>query len=662
MKFNLYPLLRMRVATAGCVAAMSASAAFADTAPRVLLHEIFQDHAVLQRDQTIRVWGESSAGDRIKVSIGAHTAPARADATGHWQAQLPPMHAGGPYTLSVSAQSGATQTIGDILVGDVYLCSGQSNMELPVAQTLNHAAEIAASANDRIRLLTVAHANTPAPLAHFSAPVAWTVAGPGTIGDFSAVCYYFARELQKSVPVPIGLIHASWGGSRIEPWISEQGLRQLGGFDPALALLRLYARDAKAGNDRLGESWEQWWHSLATSTPWKEAGGDWREVPLPMRDWKTWGVPALERHDGMVWFRRNVTLTATQASSAATLMLGGIDKVDETWVNGKPVGNSFGYGTERPYELPPGTLHAGDNGIVVNVSSGCCAAGMYGPPEHMGLRLADGNTISLAGQWRYQFVPENMGFPPRAPWQSVGGLTSIYNAMIAPLGAYGLRGILWYQGESNTEDAAQYQALLQALMRDWRRQFAADLPYLVVELPNFGAITAGPTASGWANLREAQRRAVLNDAHAALAVTIDVGDPHQLHPPDKQSVGTRLARAARHLIYGDSVSPSGPVPRAAMHEGAGVVVKFEGVEDGLVAYSSNRPTAFELCAIDQSSCRFVDAALQRDRVVLDASSIAKPTRVRFCWGDAPICNLHDGSGLPAGPFEIDIQSLTALPR
>ncbi|HSZ08802.1 MAG TPA: sialate O-acetylesterase [Steroidobacteraceae bacterium] len=630
-------------------------AGFADPSPPPLLHEIFQDHAVLQRDQPLRVWGQSTAGERISVSIDAKTVEARADAAGHWRALLPAMRAGGPYSLAVRTQSGATQTISDILVGDVFLCSGQSNMEMPVANTLNHASEAARSTNDRIRVLTVAHATSPEPLGHFQAAIAWAAAGPETIGDFSAACYYFARELQKSVPVPLGLIHSSWGGSRIEPWISEQGLRRVGGFGPALDLLHVYARDPKAGNDRLGEIWEQWWHEHASSTPWTESGADWREVPLPMRDWKTWGVPELANHDGMLWFRRDVALTAAQAAGAATLMLGGIDKVDETWVNGKPIGNSFGYGTERPYELPAGTLRAGDNAIVVNVSSGCCAAGMYGPPDHMALRLRTGEALPLGGQWRYQFVPEAMGFPPRAPWQSVGGVTSIYNAMVAPLGAYGLRGVLWYQGESNTEDAARYQALLSALMGDWRRQFTADLPYLVVELPNFGATPAAPGASDWANLREAQRRAVLSDAHAALAVTIDLGDARQLHPPDKQSVGARLARAARHLIYRESVTASGPVPRIAMREGRGVVVIFDGVEGSLVAYSANRPTAFELCAAEQSSCRFVDAALESDRVLLDAAGVRNPTRVRFCWGDAPICNLYDRSGLPAGPFEIGIQ-------
>jgi sialate O-acetylesterase len=658
MKNNPRRVFRLHFLGAAClliILIITPLASFADPSPRPLLHEIFQDHAVLQRDQPIKVWGESSAGDRVSVSIDAKTVEARADASGHWHALFPPMRAGGPYALTVHTQSGASQSISDVLVGDVFLCSGQSNMELPVARTLDYAGEIARSANDRIRVLTVAHATSPKPLAHFQAPVAWAAAGPESIGNFSAACYYFARELQKSVPVPIGLIHSSWGGSRIEPWISEQALHKVGGFDSALDLLNVFARDPEAGNDRLGEIWERWWHAHASSTPWTESGADWREVPSPMRDWKTWDIPELAKHDGMVWFRRNVTLTAAQAAGAATLMLGGIDKVDETWVNGKPIGNSFGYGTERPYELPAGALQAGDNTIVVNVSSSCCAAGMYGPPDHMMLRLGAGVVVPLGGQWRYQFVPESMGFPPRAPWESVGGISSIYNAMIAPLGSYGLRGVLWYQGESNAGEAAQYQALLAALMGDWRRQFTSGLPYLIVELPNFGTPPAAPTASDWANLREAQRRTALNDAHAALAVTIDVGDARELHPPDKQSVGVRLARAARHLLYGESVTASGPVPRTAMRDGAHVVVSFASVEGALVAYSSNRPIAFELCAGEQSSCRFVDAALESDRAVLDAGGVSNPVRVRYCWGDAPICNLYDQSGLPAGPFEIAIQ-------
>jgi sialate O-acetylesterase len=214
--------------------------------------------------------------------------------------------------------------------------------------------------------------------------------------------------------------------------------------------------------------------------------------------------------------------------------------------------------------------------------------------------------------------------------------------------------VLWYQGESNTGDAGHYQALLAGLMADWRARFAAPLPFLIVELPNFGAPVTAPAASDWASLREAQRRAVAADGQAALAVTIDVGDAHELHPPNKQEVGRRLARAARHLIYAEPITASGPVALAARREKSRVVVSFGDVDGALVAYSAQRPIGFELCGADQSSCRFVDADIQSNRILLDPTGIADPARVRFCWGDAPLCNLYDRSGLPAGPFEIAV--------
>ena len=625
--------------------------------PHLLLHEMFQQHAVLQRDRPIPVWGEAQPGDQLAISIDVATVHVRADALGHWRAELPAKPAGGPYTLEVRTQSGASQSISDVLVGDVWLCSGQSNMEFPVSRSLNAAREISAAANDSIRLLTVAHSSSPVPLKHFQAPVAWAAADPGTIRDFSAACYYFARELQKSISVPFGLIHASWGGSRIEPWISEAGLHKVGGFDLRLDLLNLYARDPIAANLRLGDMWESWWraHAPAGSAPWTAEGEDWRDAPEPMRDWKTWGVPELAKHDGMVWFRRTIGLTPQQAAGGATLTLGAIDEIDETWVNGRPIGNSFGYGTERTYQLPAGVLRAGQNSIVVNVLSTWGAAGMYGPTDHMALRFGDGSSVGLGGQWRYQFVPESMGYPPRAPWEAVGGLTSLYNAMISPLVPFGVKGALWYQGESNAAEADHYQGLLKALMSDWRRGFDAGLPFLIVELPNFGAPPTAPAASAWADLREAQRRAVASDSHAALAVTIDLGDARELHPPDKQAVGQRLARAARRLVYGESISASGPIPHSATHENDRVAVSFDDVEGGLLAYSSERPIGFELCGPETGSCRFVDAVIQSGRIVLEAANAASATRVRFCWGDAPVCNLYDQSGLPAGPFEMAIQ-------
>jgi sialate O-acetylesterase len=651
------------IAAAGILWAVgSGYVARATVPPAALFANVFQDHAVLQREQPISVWGDAPPGDQISVSLGSHVTGARADATGRWRATLPAMSAGGPYMLSARAHSGINQSISDVLIGDVWLCSGQSNMELPVSRSFNAAREISGSSNDLIRLLTVQRASSALPLTHFSQPVAWQPAAPTAISDFSAACYYFARELQKSVAVPMGLIHSSFGGSSIQPWISDEGLRSLEGYAPRLDLLRFYARDPVAGNKALGELWESWWraHAPADSEPWKiesNSATDWRSVPEPTRDWKSWGVAELSKHDGMVWFRRKINLSPAQAAASAELSLGAIREVDETWVNGQAIGNSTGWGTQRTYHLPAGVLQAGENTIVVNVLSTWDAGGMYGPLDHMALHCADGSVVALGGQWRYQFVPERMGYPPRAPWESTGGLGTLFNAMIAPLVPYAMRGVLWYQGESNSGEADHYQALLTALMADWRKQFGLQLPFLVVELPNFGTSPAAPVDSAWASLREAQRRAVAADRRAALAVTIDVGERDELHPPNKQAVGVRLARAARHLIYGEALSASGPIPSSASLENGHIVVGFIDVDGKLIAYSAQDPFGFELCGVAQSSCSFVSASLRTNQVVLDASAVESPTRVRFCWGGAPICNLYDQSGLPAGPFELAIKKL-----
>jgi len=643
-------------------APLATAAQTAEEPGRPLLHELFQDHAVLQRERPISIWGEAEPGEHVSVTLGEATAHAEADADGRWSAVLPAMDAGGPFDLEAVTDSGARQAASDILVGDVWLCSGQSNMELQVRRARNAAGEIAGAANDRIRLLSVAHDGSPAPRAHFITPVTWSAASPETVPDFSAACYFFARELQRDVDVPMGLISSSWGGSRIEPWIDAAQLRALGGFDEDLDLLTLYARDPAAGNQRMGGVWQDWWRAnvldAADAEPWSmdAAVAGWPAAPEPMRDWKTWGVPELADHNGMVWYRTSVTLTAEQAAQAATLSLGGIDEIDQTWVNGQPIGNTFGWGTARNYALPSGVLREGENVVVVNVVNTWAAGGMYGPSESMALHLGDGASVSLAGDWTYDIAPLEMGLPPRAPWETIGGLTNLHNAMIAPLSSYGLQGVLWYQGESNTGDGDAYEGLVTALMASWRAAFGEDVAVLVVQLPNFGDRPSTPGASGWAEVREAQRRAVARDANAGLVVTIDIGNAVELHPTNKQDVGVRLARAARHVVYGEPIASSGPAVQTARRTADGAIaVAFGDVEGALVTLSSDAAIGFELCGAEQVSCRFVIGAVEGDHVRLAPADGSDATRVRFCWGGAPLCNLYDGSGLPAGPFELVIE-------
>lgn len=623
-----------------------------------LLDPMFQDHAVLQRDRPVPVWGTAAPNAQVTVVMNGQTVRASADASGHWRAELPAAHAGGPYTLTASLSSGASQTASDVLVGDVWLCSGQSNMELPVSRSLYADDEIRRASNDRIRLLTVGKANNPAPLDAFASPVRWQAVSPTTIPSFSAACYYFARELQKTVNVPMGLIHSSWGGSNIEAWISANGLKRMGGFENETELLALYSRDRPAAIQRMGETWQAWWQTHAPAPqdePWQPTSTQgWSDVP-GLRDWKTWGVESLAHHDGMVWFRTTVTLTAAQAAQAATVSLGAIDEVDQTWINGRPIGNSFGWAAPRTYDVPAGTLKPGTNLLVVNVLSTWDKGGMYGPAESMALHFTDGTSVAIGTGWQYRQVPKSVGLPPRGPWHSIGGFTTLYNGMIAPLGSYALRGALWYQGETNADNPGPYEKLLTGLMADWRSTFGADLPFLIVQLPNFGPAPTAPVDSGWASLRDAQRRAVARDAHAGLVVTIDIGDRNELHPPNKQEIGRRLARAARHVVYGEAIAPSGPAVVSAARTGSQIVVTFGGIDGTLVTYSSNQAIAFEVCGADQASCRFVPATIDGARALIDDPA-GTATRVRYCWGDGPECNLYDTSGLPAGPFEVAISA------
>ena len=636
--------------------AASAQAEAADGQEPALLHAMFSDHAVLQRERPIHVYGTAAPGETVQVQFAGRRTRAVADDAGRWEARLPARRAGGPYELVASA-GGRTQRVQDVLVGDVWLCSGQSNMELQVWRALDARAEIAGAGNDRIRLLTVPQVADVTPAATFSQPVDWQPVNPESVREFSAACYFFARELQKQVDVPMGLIDASWGGSRIQAWTSGEALRTLGDYDTELDVLARYADDAVEAVGAWGSLWQDWWAGRpgveAGDRPWEANVSirQWREAPKQLGAWERWGVPELAEFNGMVWYRTTVELDAAQAAQGATLLLGPADEIDMTWVNGRGVGSTYGAGSGREYALPPGLLREGSNTIVVNVLDTYRDGGLAGPAFAHSLRLADGSSVPLDGGWRYRVVPPELGTPPRAPWQSAAGLSTLYNGMIAPIGSYGLRGALWYQGESNTFEHARYADLLRALRSDWRARFDPELPLLVAQLANFGAAPTEPVESDWAGLREAQRAVAAEDRNSGLAVAIDIGDRYDIHPSNKQELGRRLARAARHVVYGEALPPSGPVPASVSRKGDAVVVEFGDVSEGLVAYGANGPIGFELCGDEPGTCRYAQASIWSNRVTLQAPAAHAATRVRYCWADSPVCTLFDGAGLPAGPFE-----------
>ena len=639
-------------------AALSGLLAMPALASEPLLNPLFQDHAVLQRDAPVRVWGNAAPGTKITVTVSDKSAEGRADGSGRWSAVLPAMPAGGPYALMAESDGGQRQTVSDILLGDVYLCSGQSNMVLAVGATVDSGAEIQISANDKIRLMTVANVTNTTPLASVTSPIKWEAAGPATVPGFSAACYYFGRELQKAVHVPLGLIQSAWNGANITSFMSTAAIRSAGGQDDRLDALALYANDPAAGMKRWGEIVEAWWRRHLGSEPWRDSalGANWPVAPQSLGYWSEWGVPELAHFSGNMWYRTTVTLTAEQAAQDAQLSLGGMNSEDQAWVDGRFVGATFGYSAPRSYALPAGSLHAGPNDILVNVNCGWRGCGMIGPAASQMLRLKDGSTIPISEPWRYQPVPGSVGDPPHVPWGATAGLAMAYNAMIAPLAPYGLRGVVWYQGESNSGDPDAYRGLLKAWMADWRGLFGAHLPFLIVQLPDWGLPPFAPQESNWARLRESQRAVVAGDPNTALTVTIDIGDHMGLHPANKQEVGRRLSLAARRLIYGENGVTTGPVPVRATRSPGAVSVEFAGFDQKLAAVNAAQPIGFELCA--GAACRFVPATIRGNSVQLMVPQELNPTHVRYCWADGPVCTLYDAARMPAVPFDLALRPIS----
>ncbi len=624
------------------------------------LVRIFSDHAVLQRDQPIAVWGSAGSGSTVAVTLGARTVNGSADAHGKWKIALPPQGAGGPYTLTVSSD-GKTVSRADILVGDVYLCSGQSNMEFAVRASTNAMGATYGGRNDRIRYLNVQKNSAATPQDELKGPVEWTPMTPETVGDASAVCYYMARSLQASYKIPVGFVNASWGGTTIQGWIGAESLRPLGNYRDGVYAVAQYGADPAAGMRAEDARNEAWWRAhdpaAVAQRAWIAPDFDdsaWPSV-TPTGSWKDSGLAGMKDFDGVAWYRTSVTLTQAQARAANMVRLGPVDTYDTTWVNGVRVGGASVPWVWRAYSVPEGVFRPGRNVIAMRVLSGGQGGGLSGQPADRNIGTADGQVITLTGAWKVQrgSALKGLSVPP-APWDVPTSLTTLYNGMIAPLVGYKFKLAAWYQGESNADAAQEYRTLLPTLMRDWRQRFGQPaLPFLIVQLPSFGATARTPGQSGWAELRDAQANTVARDAHAALVVTLDVGDRFDTHPTQKTVVGERLARAARVVAYGETTAPGGPYALSARRDGKDIVIAFRDTGGGLATYSSDRAIGFEVCV--GTACRYADARVAGNTVVLSGTGMVDVVRVRYAWADSPIVNLFSGDDQPAAPFQLDVR-------
>jgi sialate O-acetylesterase len=615
------------------------------------LASVFSDHAVLQRDQPIRVWGRTAPNAAVAVDLSGQGVTVSADADGRWSTVLPARPAGGP-TLTLTVQAGdQTQTVSNLAMGDVWLCSGQSNMEYPLRQALNGDGETASAGDPDIRLLQTGKISSPAPRDSLPTGVVWKVSTPQTAASFSAACFFMGRELRRTTGVPIGLIDATWGGSVIQDWISREGLTALKTYDEGLSVLSDYARDPALGVARWSQSLGRW---AAAKTP---AGKGWEKPDLDDRAWKTlptegfWeqAAPDLAGFDGTVWLRLEVTLTKAQATQGATLALGPVDDIDTTFLNGREIGSTQGWDTPRTYRLAPGALKAGRNVLALRVIDMGGGGGPWGKAALKGLTLDDGSVVPLPGAWRYKIAAplSETALPPSAPWLGASGLTTLRNGMIAPLAPFGVKGFAWYQGEANVTEAAEYARLMPALIADWRAAFGGgNQPFLLTQLAAFGPEVDRPVNSAWAALRDVQRQVAAADPMVGMASAVDVGSPYDIHPADKLRVGQRLALLARKLAYGEAVAASGPAPLSARRDGETVVVTLD---QPAVVHAGNRPIGFELC--DAAACRFVDATVEGASVRLAVPAGMVATKVRYAWADSPIINLFGANRLPATPFE-----------
>jgi len=608
----------------------------------------FGDHAVIQRGKPILLSGSAAPGERLTVALDGTQKSAKAGASGRWQVEFPARAAGENLSIKVTSASG-TASAGDIAIGDVWLCSGQSNMEYPLRRALNSDGEVANATDSGLRLFKVPQQLAQTPQRGFAKPPSWQRTSPDSAKDFSAACYFMTHELRGTEKVPIGAIDDTWGGTPIRQWVNEAAARA-GGETALVDMVEAYRTNPALANKQLAQRWQDWWRAHTGDAPGKEPWNasdrlSWKTVPS-ISHWDDWG-DFWKNFDGGVWFRKRVTLTPAQAGQDATLSIGVVDDLDQTFVNGVAVGGTNDWSAERNYALPKGVLHAGDNEVLVYVQDNWGPGGLTGPANKMKLSFGS-SSVPLAEGWQYSIIDKLVGNAPTAPWQGTSGVSQIYNAMVAPLGPLGLKGVAWYQGEADVGNPG-YDRRLAAWMGNWRKQFRdPNLPFLIVGLAGFGKPISGPAESGWAALINEQRIAVQRDPRTALVSAIDLGEPNDIHPANKQDVGKRLALAARTLVY--SGGTIGPLPISAVRAGNGIVVKFT---KPLQVLNSGRPATFELCGTAASTCRYVDARVNGDTVELgsDGQSV---TRVRYAWADYPVINLYDQDLLPVPVFELPV--------
>ncbi len=614
--------------------------AFAD----VTLPQIFSSNMVLQRDKPLKIWGWADKGEKISVSFNGQNIKTKANKDGSWQLMLKPMSYGGPFEMTIISKNKIS--FQNILLGDVWVCSGQSNMEFSLQNTTNAKKEIAESSYPSIRLFTVKKATAFKPLKDVDGT--WMECNPENTPGFSAVAYFFGSRLTEDLSIPIGLLHTSWGGTNIQAWTSWDVM----GKEEKYKTANLEEKEKQ--NELLKQKQEQFATSLNND---KGDTEKWYGPATPVTGWKNIQQPKLWENseignvDGNIWFKKEFELPEGIGGKEGILNLGLIDDNDVTYVNGEKVGAINNYSTARNYKLKPGLLKKGKNTIAIKITDTGGGGGMYGKDEDLYIDV-DNKKISLAGIWQYQPSAINPDFGIRDAGPN-GFPSQLYNAMVAPIIQYSIKGTIWYQGESNAGEAYNYRTLFPNMIKDWRSKWNDDFPFLWVQLANFMAPDSLPVQSDWAELREAQSM-TLSLPETGQAVITDIGERDDIHPKNKQDVGYRLALAAEKVAYGKDIVYSGPRYQSMKKEGNKIILNFSNVGSGLLVKDKyGYAKGFAIAGEDRKFI-WAKAFIDGDKIVVYNDEIKNPVAVRYAWGNNPDdADLYNKEDLPASPFRTD---------
>lgn len=633
---------------------------------RVKLPYFFSNNMVLQRDKPIKFWGTAKPNSVFEVIFVATKKSVTVDDKGNWETTFKPMPAGGPYQLTIHSDS--SFSFNNIMMGDIWFCSGQSNMEWQMQKVLNASVEIRNAHFPYIRTYNVPQAISITTMSN-TKKSEWLVCNTENAGNFSSVAYFFAKQLYAKTKIPIGIINASWGGTMVEAWTSIDGVAKLADCKIIADSLRAViaeGRDLEGPKNEYEAKWNFYEQEISRTDP-----GFFQKWYLPNQNNTGWGkmtVPGawsqtnLFGFRGSVWVKKMVYIPKNLTHKKLSLNLEVLDQTDITYFNGKQIGRTFWSPGRRKYIVPAELVREGKNEIVIRLESLDKDGGFksyYDGDIRLDEFVSSDTPLSvpLYGEWLIRKgLPLNL-YPLKEPkelnQQHIP--TVIYNAMVAPFISIGLKGFIWYQGESNTERGYQYRYSFREMISDWRKQFnQGDLPFIFTQLAGFGRLTDAPSESKWAELRESQS-ATLSLPNTGMAVTIDAGIPFDIHPVNKQIVAIRLSLEAFRLAYGDSTIKSSPQYQSMQTESDSIKLVFSNMDNGII-YNGSEPSGFAIAGEDKKFV-WAKAKIFNQQIIVWSPEIKNPVAVRYAWADSPVesndSNIYNLAQLPLAPFRTD---------